>query len=140
MRKSARNGGRGTGEAPCAFAKALLARCADCPLARRIAIAESESVTCACAEAAARCVALRDRLRAVTAFALRAPEGVALAHAAQLRLQCGGLAGLAAAIGGSSGDVAALAAKALGTEGAEKPFPADAIVRAVQGWSVRRSR
>lgn len=82
-------------ERPCAFEKALLARCVTCDCAARIQIAEREAVTCSNAASLSRCSSLHDHLRHSFAFALGKPrDDTPLPHAQELRVQCGGLRGL----------------------------------------------
>jgi hypothetical protein len=101
---------------PCAFEKALLARCVGCERAQRIQIAEREAVTCRDAASHARCVALHDALRHGFSFALGTlHDDTALPHAQELRVQCGGLKGLRQVLDGASEveNVDALAVNAL---------------------------
>ena len=56
---------------PCVFEKALLARCADCGLAARHALAEREAIGCGSPVARANCATLLGLLRERCAFALK---------------------------------------------------------------------
>lgn len=123
----------------CAFARALLARQADCGLAERHALGEREAIGCRSPVARTNCATLLGMLRERAAFTLKQGHGDApLAHALALRLQCGGLAGLAQAAGAEAGhDVHALVAAVHARYGdfAELPWPA--VVAAVAAWQGR---
>jgi hypothetical protein len=85
---------------PCAFARALLARQGNCPLATVSFAGEAQRPLCASPVANANCTTLHALLRERATFALKLPPPASpLLHAAELRLQCGGLRGLAAALG-----------------------------------------
>lgn len=125
----------------CRFGKALLARFCECDRSRRHAIAEGESVSCTEPAAAQRCAALGDALRAASVFVLRAHPGAALPHAAELRLQWGGLQGLAQALGNpdaSAVNVHALVALGEARFGAISALPYEQIVRAIAACRPRR--
>lgn len=82
-------------ERPCAFEKAVLARCVACERSERIQIAEREAVACRNAASLARCAALHDHLRHGFSFALgTVHDDTVLPHAQEMRVQCGGLKGL----------------------------------------------
>lgn len=128
-------------EHPCPFEKALLAGCASCALAQRRHIAEREAVACPVGEAQAACLALLALLRRHAAFALHRPHAEErLTHAQEMKVQCGGLAGLRQALAGTgaSGDIGSLVRTARqspqGLEGLPYPF----IIRAVAAWQPRR--
>ncbi len=130
-------------EAPlgCAFARALLARQASCPLAVMALEGEAERPRCTAPVAHTNCRTLRDLLRERATFALRLPPPDApLAHAAELRLQCGGLRGLADALGdppGPPGDAHGLVARAQRAYGGLLGIPFDAVVAAIVRWQGR---
>ena len=122
---------------PCAFEKALLAGAAGCALASRRALAERETVACTSTIAQANCRLLRALLRERCAFALRLAPGVTPAHAVMMRLQCGGLAGLAATQAASTADVHALVAAAQARHGSLADVDWPGIVAAVAAWRGR---
>lgn len=132
-----------TTEAPiaCAFARALLARQAACPLATLALEGEAERPRCAAPVASANCRTLHALFRERATFALRLPPpGAPLPHAAELRLQCGGLRGLAAALGEAAGvpaDVHALVARAQREFGGLLGIPFEAVVAAIVRWEGR---
>jgi hypothetical protein len=132
-----------TTDAPlaCAFARALLARQASCPLAVMALEGEAERPRCAAPVANANCGTLRALFRERATFALRLPPpGAPLPHAAELRLQCGGLRGLAEALGEAPGvpsDVHALVARAQGVFGGLLGVPFEPVVAAIVRWEGR---
>lgn len=132
----------GEGARDCAFAQALTARLAGCPLAIGRAIAEREALECRSAVARANCATLRALLRERSTFALRLPPpGRPVTHAVELRLQCGGLAGLHEALPGSpspADDVHGLVAASRQAFGGLAEIPFEAVVAAIMRWQPRR--
>ncbi len=126
----------------CVFARALSVRHADCALAQRHALAEREAIGCRSAAARANCATLAGMLRERSAFALkRGHGGGPLPHALAMRLQCGGLAGLAEAVGAAgTHDVHALVAAAQARHGDLDGLPWPGIVAAVAAWQGRPRR
>lgn len=128
--------------AGCAFAQAITARLAGCPLAVGRAVAEREAIDCASAVARANCATLRALLRERATFALRLPPpGRPVTHATELRLQCGGLAGLHAALPGSpapESDVHGLVAFARQSCGGLVAIAFEPVVAAIMQWQPRR--
>lgn len=126
-----------TTEAPlaCVFGRALLARQGACPLATVDLVGEAERPRCASPVARTNCETLHALLRERATFALRlAPPPAALPHAAELRLQCGGLRGLAAALGEPSAaptDIHALVARAREAFGGLLGIPFATVVAAI---------
>ena len=123
---------------PCVFAKALAAGGADCPAAIRRALAERESIGCTSPPANANCTTLAALLRERAAFALRLRTDVPLPHAAAMKLQCGGLAALAACVDTPETDVRHLVAVALARNGSPVGLPWPDIVAGVAKWQGRR--
>jgi hypothetical protein len=132
-----------TTDAPlaCAFGRALLARQAGCPLAVMALEGEAERPRCATPVARANCRTLHALFRERATFALRLPPpGAPLPHAIELRLQCGGLRGLAQALGeapSAPADVHALVARAQQRFGGLLGIPFEAVVAAIQRWEGR---
>ncbi len=123
---------------PCVFAKAIAAGCADCAAAVRHALAERETIGCTSSAAHANCTALATLLRERAAFALRLRTDVPLPHAAAMKLQCGGLAGLAVSVGAAPTDVRPLVEVALARDRSAAGLPWPDIVAAVAKWQGRR--
>lgn len=125
---------------PCVFEKALLARCADCELARRHALAEREAIACSSPVARTNCETLHALLRERCAFALRLPPpGKRLPHAVAMRLACGGLAGVGECVQSSPADIHRLVQAAQECHGRLSDLPWPAIIAAVRGWQGRRA-
>jgi len=125
---------------PCVFAKALLSRCAECATSVRRALAERETIGCASPVAHTNCETFAALLRERAAFTLRLTTGAPLPHAAAMKLQCGGLAGLRACADGSEADVHRLVAGEMARRGSLADLPWPSIVAAVASWQGRRRR
>lgn len=128
---------------PCAFEKAILARCCRCGLALRSSIGERERIGCGSPVAHENCATLRELLLANSAFALgltRVPERVP--HAAALKSQCGGLLGLQQAVApaGEVADVHQLVFAAREKFGGLQALPFSTIVKSVSAFQVRPRR
>ncbi len=135
----------------CVFEKAVLAgRCA-CSRARRRNLAEREAVACESARGRAQCEAWLTQLRARAQFALRLRDGDGpLPHARAIKLQAGGLLGLAGLMAGAGekpwlregrvADVRGLLDAACERFGGLEGLPFEEIVRAVARFSGRRRR
>jgi len=120
---------------PCRYEKAVLSRVCNCSLAERINIAEREAVACGSKTANGECTELLDATRSKANFALgvtSAPQ--VLTHAKAVKLQCGGLLGLQAAVAGHAGqvpDIHGLIVRSIAQYGAIRMFPFDEIMRSV---------
>lgn len=100
-------------------------------------LAEREAVACTDPAGHAACRRFLDELRVRSAFALRRPpDAGTLPHAVAMRLQCGGLAGLARWTA-RAGDVRALLADALSRDPDIDAWPWPAIVADVSAWRRR---
>ena len=84
----------------CLFEKSILARQSNCSQASRFFLAEREGVHCRSDQGQRRCEELLQLLRQQTRFTLKSanPSG-AMPHAKVMRIQVGGLQGLALASG-----------------------------------------
>jgi len=131
---------------PCAFEKALLARCCHCGLAQRMNIAEREAVGCTDPVQRETCLVLRGYLHQNAAFALKLPHAEnTLPHAKELKVQCGGLMGLQKVLSGKAevaqvDDAGALARLALERYGSLDKLPYSVIMQAVSAFEIRRRR
>ncbi len=128
---------------PCAFQKALLARRCGCRHEERINIAEREAVGCLDSGARRACVALRAGLRQAGQFAVKHVDPRrALPHPKELKLQCGGLLGLAALIDGQAlvPDICGLIEVATARYGGLDELPYGALVQAIAAFEPRPQR
>ncbi len=126
---------------PCVFEKALLARCAVCELEVRHALAERETVACSNPEARRQCARLKEMLREKSAFALKLTDPHALLpHAAMMRIQCGGLAGLKNVLDGDAPapSIRRLVMLARQQPGGMEELPWSRIVQGVSAWKIRK--
>ena len=81
---------------PCIFYKAILTRCAGCSRSQKILIAEREAVYCLSDAGHQRCTRLATELRKSALFALQLTNlADKLPHGKEIKVECGGLAGLA---------------------------------------------
>lgn len=130
---------------PCQFEKAVLSsRCA-CSKAQRLNLAEREAVVCTLQAARLRCQALLDALHQNARFALKqAHQPDAMPHGKEMKVQCGGLQGLQAALfpesGEGVGDIAGLVEQAVARFGGLEHLPYQEIVRAIAHYQVRKGR
>lgn len=130
-----------TGAQSCVFAKALLARSAGCELARRRMEGEGERLECGSPVARINCGTLAALLHERARFALRLPApGQPLMHVHALKLQCGGLGALRAALGTGDGDVHRMVRQAQQVHGSLADLPWPRLVAAVAAWQPRRRR
>ncbi len=131
----------GLNRRPCVFEKALLAGCAGCRASRRLNLAERETVVCEEAQSHQRCGELLALLRDKSLFALKLADATApLPHAKAMKIQCGGLRGLADAVGADSAglDVAETVRRCLERWGDLEALPYSQIVQGVAAWQGRR--
>lgn len=130
-------------ELPCVFQKAILNRRCDCALVERFNLGEREAVRCTQWTAARNCGTVLDLLRENGRFALgmaRVPGP--LPHAKELRLQAGGLAGLARALDpawdGTVGDIHGLVRAAQTAYGSLQAVPFAQVVLGIHDFQGRR--
>ena len=123
----------------CVFAKALLAKGANCSLSQRASIGEGEQVECSSPVARMNCETLAALLHERARFALRLPPpGRPVMHVHALRLQCGGLAALRTVLDEQDRDVHALVAAAQERHGSLAQLPWELVVRVLAAWQPPR--
>lgn len=124
---------------PCVFAKAILAGCASCSLARRQALAEREVVACTLVVAHINCSTLKDLFYERATFALRLPRPAAeIPHIKAMKLSCGGLQGLQAALAAPDADVHAMVQLAHSRFESLLDLPWQTVVEHIAAWQIRR--
>lgn len=136
---------RSVNETPCAFAKAILRRCGQCSRARKLLIAERESVACNSPAAQQQCEALKGLLREKALFALQIKEtDEPLPHGKEIKAQCGGLIGLrdvlaaAAVASGGLDDIHGMVTAAAEHYGDLESLPFTQVMRGVVHYQTRR--
>lgn len=129
-------------DTPCVFGKGILSRCCGCPASLKLLIAERESIACRSPGGHAHCAALHERLRENALFALRLTgEAGPLPHGKEMKIQCGGLAGLAARVPGATRDnIQELIRLAEAVFGDLGQLPFGEIVRDITAYQLRRRR
>lgn len=128
----------------CPFEKALLICQCQCSKARRVNIAERIAVSCLDPAAQADCSLLLRLLQKNAVFALRLthPDEV-LPHSKHVKVQCGGLLGLRAAVRqdaeiGPIADIRGLVVEAEERFGDLQSLPYSEIVRGIAGFQTRK--
>lgn len=127
---------------PCVFTKAVLMRCAACSRAQRLYLAEREAVGCHSPGGHARCAQMLAELRDKALFALRQtqPEQV-LPHAKEVKVECGGLSALRAALQPEAeaiDDIHALLLRATEVYGDMHHLPYPAMMQAISHYTLRK--
>ncbi len=129
---------KSTNERPCTFMKALLRRCVGCSRSQKVLIAEREAMACQSPGGQQRCSELLAAMKPKALFALRLDEGQPLAHGKAIKLQCGGLLGLAESLGEEAvDDVHALIDRAVEKYGSFDAFPYSAMMPSITHFKVR---
>jgi hypothetical protein len=131
----------------CAYEKAILTNHCGCSEAQKFCIAEREGVRCGSDEAQVTCIALLEVLREQARFALKVQNRPpALPHAKAMRLQVGGLRGIAAALDPETAaptlipDVRALLLAAIARFGDIEHLPFGRIMQQIAAYRGRRRR
>jgi hypothetical protein len=138
---------RAVNERYCAYEKGILTRQCACSEAKTFCIAEREGVHCGSDEAQETCIAVLDLLRRQARFALKTSElQRVLPHAKAMRLQIGGLRGIAVALDPEKPapdaipDVRALLLAAIARFGAIEHLPFPQIMQQIAAYRPRRRR
>jgi hypothetical protein len=132
---------------PCPFQKAILSSRCDCEKCHRLSIAERENVACISTSAQRRCVELFNHFCKNARFVLKNINliGDKLPHGKAMKVQCGGLFGLAATfIDGAEipqvDNIDALVTKSLEKYGNMEALPYQNIVKFISNCKVRHSQ
>lgn len=127
----------------CPFERALLSRCVRCTRAKKLNLAEREAIACGDASVHPHCLAFYDALHENAQFALKADAGAPWPFGKEIRAQCGGTRGLAAALdcpADDTTDVADTVLRGLAARGRIEDFPYSEIMRAVVHYEPRKRR
>lgn len=129
----------------CVFERAILRRCCGCRHAIRRNIAEREAAGCQEAGAHALCTALKQQMRHAAAFTLKlAHPDEPLPHGKQLKLQCGGLLGIARLTAENElsdvADISAALSAAIKKYGSLEQLPYQDIIQAIRAYEPRPRR
>ena len=130
----------------CAFEKTILNRHGNCALAHKFCLAEREGVSCQSAVNQQRCQHFLQLVRSRAQFVLKLTQtGDQLPHAKELRVQLGGLQGLAKASnfpldGKNVNDINKLISQAESCFTTLEDVPADNMIRAIKNIPGRRAR
>jgi hypothetical protein len=129
----------------CVFERAILRRCCGCEYAIRRNIAEREAAGCMDVAAQAQCAELKKTLRHASAFTLKLTHpDEPLPHGKQLKLQCGGLRGIAHLAGDVEAEVVlniyAAVSAVVKTYGSIEQLPYQEIIQYVRAYQPRQHR
>lgn len=130
-------------EHSCPFERALLSRCVVCSRSRRLNLAEREAIACGDPAVREHCVAFYQALHENAQFALKINPDAPWPFGKEIRAQCGGVRGLAAALDGAGDeatDVAATVLEGNARYGDHAAFPYSEIMRAVVHYEPRKRR
>lgn len=129
----------------CVFERAVLRRCCGCRHAIRRYIAEREAAGCLDAAAHALCSELKKEMRHAAAFTLKLTHpDEPLPHGKQLKLQCGGLLGIAL-LSTDAGltevaDIHGVVSAAVTDYGGVGKLPFQAIIQSIRAYEPRSHR
>lgn len=130
-------------EFSCPFERALLSRCVNCQRSRKLNLAEREAIACGDPAVREHCISFYNGLHDNAQFALKINPDAPWPFGKEIRAQCGGVRGLAAALGGAGDehtDTAETVLQALKELGSCEAFPYSQIMRAVVHYEPRKRR
>jgi hypothetical protein len=130
-------------ELSCPFERALLSCCVGCNRSRKLNLAEREAIACDDPAVREYCLAFYQALHDNAQFALKISPDVPWPFGKEIRAQCGGVRGLAAALDGAADETADIAATVLQGQqrfGDHTEFPYSEIMRAVVHYEPRKRR
>lgn len=130
-------------EFSCPFERALLSRCVNCQRARKLNLAEREAIACGDPAVREHCLAFYHALHDNAQFALKINPDAPWPFGKEIRAQCGGVRGLAVALGEAGDentDTAETVLRALNELGSCEQFPYSQIMRAVVHYEPRKRR
>lgn len=129
----------------CVFECAILRRCCGCQYAIRRYIAEREAAGCLDVAAHALCIELKKEMRHAALFTLKLSHpDEPLPHGKQLKLQCGGLLGIAHLTTDHGlaevADIHAAVTAAVLTYGSVEQLPYQNIIQSIRAYEPRSHR
>lgn len=130
-------------EYSCPFERALLSCCVRCDRSRKINLAEREVIACGDPAVREHCLAFYQALHENAQFALKISPDAPWPFGKEIRAQCGGVRGLAAAMTRAADETTDIATTVLqGNEcfGGHAEFPYSEIMRAVVHYEPRKRR
>lgn len=130
-------------EYSCPFERALLSRCVTCSRSRKLNLAEREAIACGDPAVREHCIAFYNALHDNAQFALKINPNAPWPFGKEIRAQCGGVRGLAEALGATGDETTDTAETVLhGIEalGSCEQFPYSQIMRAVVHYEPRKRR
>ncbi len=130
-------------EHSCPFERALLSHCVGCDRSRKINLAEREAIACGDTAVRQHCLDFYQALHENAQFALKVNLDGPWPFGKEIRAQCGGARGLAAALGGAgdeSTDVAETVLQGQARYASCNEFPYSEIMRAVVHFEPRKRR
>jgi hypothetical protein len=130
-------------EYSCPFERALLSCCVGCDRSRKLNLAEREAIACSDAAVREHCLAFYQALHENAQFALKVNPDAPWPFGKEIRAECGGVRGLAAAMDGAADETTDIAATVLQANqhfGGCDEFPYSEIMRAVVHYEPRKRR
>jgi hypothetical protein len=130
-------------EYSCPFERALLSRCVGCGRSSKLNLAEREAIACGDAAVREHCLTFYQAVHENAQFALKINPDAPWPFGKEIRAQCGGVRGLAEAMGEAGNEMADIATTVLrGNErfGGSEAFPYSEIMRAVVHFEPRKRR
>ena len=130
-------------EFSCPFERALLSRCVTCSRSRKLNLAEREAIACGDPAVREHCITFYNALHDNAQFALKINPDAPWPFGKEIRAQCGGVRGLAIALGEAGDentDTAETVLRALNELGTCEQFPYSQIMRAVVHYEPRKRR
>ena len=130
-------------EFSCPFERALLSRCVTCSRSRKLNLAEREAIACGDPAVREHCITFYNALHDNAQFALKINPDAPWPFGKEIRAQCGGVRGLAIALGEAGDentDTAETVLHALDQLGTCEQFPYSQIMRAVVHYEPRKRR
>jgi hypothetical protein len=127
----------------CPFERALLSRCVGCGRSRKLNLAEREAIACSDPVVREHCLAFYQALHDNAQFALKINPDSPWPFGKEIRAQCGGVRGLAAALGAAGDETTDTAETVLAgvqSLGSCEAFPYSEIMRAVVHYEPRKRR